>query len=179
MCCEPPTPLLTAKIITHSDRRNGHRNRLDSGRCGQFIHLGEIAHNVFRQCVPSKIVRSAENHHMRRLVCKNSQPKPLRHFTGQFTADAAHRHAYGRPCQFLQEPPVRRLDAVRIVGSGRLKPCRQTVPKTHNVTRRHHQDEADSTGLATGFTIPSCPQLKEGRIPRSFFDKRLVHPHYS
>ena len=68
---------------------------------------------------------------------KNSRPKPHRHFTGQFTADAAHRHAHGRPCQFLQKPPIRRLGALRIVGSWRLKPCRKAVSKTHDVARRN------------------------------------------
>jgi hypothetical protein len=112
------------------------------------------------------------------LVLQDSQPKPHRHFTGQFTTDAAHRHAHGRPCQFLQEPPIRRLGALRIVGSGRLKPCREAVSKTDNVARGNRQYEADSTGLATGFTMPSCPWLTEGGIPRQFLGERLVRSRY-
>ena len=71
-----------------------------------------------------------------------------------------------RPSQFLQEPPIRRLGALRIVGGWRLKPCRKAVSKTHNVARGNRQYEADSTGLAREFTMPSCPWLKEEEIPR-------------
>src|SRR5207248_11301308 len=152
---KPSTPLLTAKIVAHSDRWNSHRHRLDPCRCGQFIHLEEVAHNVYRRRVPSKIVRSAKNHHIRRLVLQDSRPKSHRHFTGQFTADAAYRHAHGRPCQFLQEPPIRRLGTLRIVSSGRLKPCREAGSETDNVAGSNRQYEADSTGLAREFTRPT------------------------
>src|SRR4029077_9593875 len=98
-------------------------------------------------------------HHMRRLVYKHSRPKSHRHFSGEFAADTAHRHAYSRPCQLLQESSVGGLAALGIVGRGRLKPCRQAVSKTHNVAQRHHQDWTDSTGLANGFTMPLIPWM--------------------
>jgi hypothetical protein len=67
---------------------------------------------------------------------------------------------------------------LRIVGSGRLKPCRKAISKTHNVARGNRQYEADSTGQARGFTMPSCPWLKEGRIPRQFLGERWVKSRY-
>src|SRR5262249_27566151 len=113
-----------------------------------------------------------------RLVYKHSRPKPHRHFAGEFTTDAAHRDAYGRPCQFLQESSVGGLVATGIVGRGRLKPRRKAVSKTHNVTRGHHQDPKDSTGLPAEFTMPFSPWMEHQGITPSLPRESQVKSRY-